>query len=176
VYRFYQYWVRTDDADVETLLNLFTFLPRSAIKEICATHRQAPEARTAQKVLASEVTRAVHGKAELETAQRASSVLFGGEISGLSDRELMGIFQDVPATKLSRDILVSGLSLVQLLISAGICDAKAEARRLIEGGGVYINNRRVEDPSWRIGAQQLASQSVLVLRTGKKDYHLVSFT
>ncbi len=175
-YQFYQYWVRTDDRDVKGYLKLFTFLDVAEIGELCEAHGKAPERREAQKRLAAEVTRMVHGEEGLGKARRASEALFGGELEGLSDRDLAEIFADVPSTTLPRDLLAEGLALLDLAKDAGLCSSKGEARRLVAGGGFYVNNRRVREADARLTRKDLASESTLVLRTGKKNYHLVRFS
>ena len=109
-----------------------------------------------------------------QEAARASEALFGKELSGLSDAELTTIFADVPSKTLQRDVLTTGLRLSQALVAAGACASKGEAGRLIQGGGVYLNNRRMSADT-PITAAELASKSMLVLRTGKKNYYLLQF-
>lgn len=174
-YQFYQYWIRTDDRDVEHYLKLFTFLDPKDIERLCESHRRAPEEREAQRILATEVTRTVHGEECLQKAGKASEVLFGGEVTELSDRELADIFADVPSTDIARAAFSHSLLVVDLLKETGLCASRGEARRLIQGGGVYVNNQRIPDPDASITSQDLASETMLVLRVGKKKYHLVRF-
>ena len=171
-YQFYQFWVRTDDRDVASHLKLFTFLSLDEIGEVITAHEQAPERRTAQKRLAAEMTRLVHGQEGLDVAVRAAEVLFGKEISGLEDRDLADIFADVPSFDILRPELAAGLRLQEALVRAGACKSKSEANRAIKGGGVYINNRRVESEKAHLTEADLASESMLVLRVGKKSYFL----
>ncbi|HEX3875696.1 MAG TPA: tyrosine--tRNA ligase [Bryobacteraceae bacterium] len=173
-YQFYQFWVQAEDADVERYLKLFTFESLESISESMAAHGEHPERREAQKLLASRMTEIVHGKEGLEEAVRASEALFGKELSGLSDEELTSIFADVPSKTLERTTLGSGLRLSQALVAAGACASKGEANRLIQGGGVYLNNRRMSADG-PVTEADLASKSMLVLRTGKKSYFLVRF-
>jgi len=174
-YQFYQYWIRTDDRDAEYYLKLFTFLTREDIENICESHRKVPEEREAQRILAAEMTRTVHGEEGLRKAHRASEVLFGGEVRGFSDEELADIFADVPSSSLARSVLADGLVLIDLLKHTGLCSSRGEARRLVHAGGIYVNNRRVSDPMASIAFGDLASEASLVLRIGKKNYHLVRF-
>ena len=175
-YQFYQYWIRTDDRDVEKLLKLFTFLEVEEIDAIVAAHVQAPEQRGAQKRLAEEVTRLVHGDANLAQAMKSSEALFGGEISGLSDRDLADIFADVPSFTLAESDIERGLRLPELLVRAGAAKSKGEATRLISGGGVYLNNRRVDGAESTLQRDQLASETMFVVRVGKKSYYLGRIT
>ncbi len=174
-YQFYQYWIRTDDRDIERYLKFFTFLDVAVIQEILTKHQAAPEKREGQRALAAEVTKTVHGEAGLEKARKASEVLFGGEIIGLSDRDLAEIFADVPNSKLPLATLDGSQTICDLLKTTGLCGSKGEARRLIQGGGIYLNNKRVENPELKITKESLASEGALLLRSGKKNYHLARF-
>lgn len=173
-YQFYQYWIQTDDRDVRKYLGLFTFLSLADIDEIVAAHEAAPEKRLGQRRLAAEVTRIVHGAEALAKVEHASEILFGREISGLNDAELSEIFADVPSTALQRNLL-GELKLLDLLRESGLVKSNGEARRLLSGGGVYLNNRNVSDPNQAVDQNSLASETALVLRSGKKKYHLVRF-
>lgn len=171
-YQFYQYWIRTDDRDVEFLLKVFTFLELEEIEEIYTQHRSRPEERLAQKRLAIEVTRLVHGEDRLAQAVKASEILFGGEVADLSDRDLLDIFADVPSFSIDAAALDRGLRVVDALVLSGAAKSKGEAGRLIQGGGVYLNNRRVEGPDVCLRRENLASETMFVLRAGKKSYFL----
>lgn len=173
-YTFYQYWMQSDDNDVERYLKLFTFLPLAEIESIAQAHAQQPEAREGQRRLAEEVTRIVHGAEALRKAQLASEVLFGREIKGLSDADLAGIFPDVPSTQFSVSQL-GEMTLVQLLKDTGLASSNGEARRLLQGGGVYLNNTKCSDPQLILDHQHLASETTMVVRSGKKKYHLAKF-
>jgi tyrosyl-tRNA synthetase len=173
-YQFYQFWVRAEDADVERYLKLFTFDSVESIDAAVAAHRAHPEAREAQKLLAARMTQIVHGEEGLAEALRASEALFGKEISGLSDADLEAIFDGVPSTTLERAALGNGLRISQALVSSGACSSKGEASRLIQGGGVYLNNVRIAADG-PLTEANLASASMLVFRTGKKSYFLVRF-
>jgi len=174
-YQFYQFWVQTEDSDVERYLKLFTFESLEAIADVAAAHASHPERREAQKLLAARLTEIVHGKDGLDEAVRASAALFGKELSGLSDEELTSIFAEVPSVAMERSALATGLRLTQILIAAGACASKSEANRLIQGGGVYMNNRKMAADG-PVTEGDLASKSMLVLRTGKKSYYLVRFS
>ncbi len=173
-YQFYQFWMQTEDRDVERYLKLFSFESLEKIGEVCQAHALHPERRGAQKFLAAHMTGLVHGQAAVEDAIRASDALFSKELSGLSDEELTAVFSDVPSITLPRASLSDGTRLAQILVQAGACASKGAANRLIQGGGVYLNNRRVSADA-ALTEADLASKSMLVLRTGKKDYYLVRF-
>ncbi|PLX43112.1 MAG: tyrosine--tRNA ligase [Deltaproteobacteria bacterium] len=175
-YKYYQYWINTDDRDVERYLKFFTFLPIEEIEEIMRAHEEAPGRREAQRRLAIESTTLVHGQEGLDKALRASQVLFGGEIDGMSDGELSEIFADVPSIEIGRERLNDGIGLIDLLHEAGACKSKGEARRDITGGGIYINNERQGDIERVVTEDDLATETILVLRKGKKNYRMVRFT
>lgn len=173
-YQFYQYWIQTPDNDIARYLKLFTFLPLVEIQGIVAMHTEAPEKRYGQRRLAEEVTRVVHGTEALEKVELATDVLFGREIRGLTDADLKGIFADVPSTEFERSRL-GEYKLLDLLRESGIAKSNGEAKRLIQGGGVYMNNIKYVDPYQAIEEAHLASETMLVLRSGKKRYHLARF-
>ncbi|HEV2132093.1 MAG TPA: tyrosine--tRNA ligase [Longimicrobiaceae bacterium] len=174
-FRFYQFWLNTDDRDVEHYLKAFTFLPLEEVAELLAEHTADPAARAGQRRLAAEVTHMVHGEEGLERAERATGVLFGSRAAGdLGAAELLDVFADVPSTEVPRSRLEGGgLPVVDLLADAGIAASKGEARRLIAGGGVYLNGARLETPELRVRADDAIDGAVLLLRKGKKQNHLV---
>ena len=174
-YAFYQWFVRVPDADAGTFLRMFTELPHDEIVALEERARDAPQAREAQKRLATEVTLLVHGSDGLAKAQRATDALFGGELAGLDERDLLEIFADVPSAQLARTRLDAGIQVVDALIEAGLAKSKGEARRLVDGGGAYANNRRLEDADAHLGADDLASETVMVLRAGKRTFALLRF-
>jgi tyrosyl-tRNA synthetase len=172
-YRFYQFWLNTDDRDVIKYLKLFTFLDQKAIQELQHAVETQPEGRLAQRRLAQEMTRTVHGDGELAGAVQASQVLFGGELHGLPPEAIQDIFADVPSSNLPKSTLEAGMSVVDLLIHSGLAGSKGEARRSIAEGGIYLNNRRVEDAAQTLTVAESLSGQFLVLRKGRKNYHLV---
>jgi len=174
-YRFYQFWVNVDDTDVGRYLRFFSLRPRPEIERLEETARTEPQARAAQKALAEEVTRRVHGESGLAKAVQATRVLFGGEIEGLDADDVADIFADVPSSTVARETLSGeGMPIVDLLADAGVASSKGDARRSIEGGGVYVNNRRVVDVGYVVRTGDLIEGRFLVLRKGKKSYHLVA--
>lgn len=174
-YRFYQYWLQTEDSDVARFLGFFSFLPWEEIQAIVAEHMATPERRIGQKRLAEEVTRLVHGEAELQRAINASKALFGGSLTGLERRDLEDIFADVPSSTLPVSDLQTGLTLTDILVKSGMCQSNGEARRLVLGGGVYVNNERAADATASIASDSLLAGFAVVLRSGKKNYRLVRF-
>jgi tyrosyl-tRNA synthetase len=173
-YRFYQFWINIDDSDVVQYLKFFTMLDQQAIAELEHAVVVAPEKREAQKRLAEEVTRTVHGASNLRKTIQASRVLFGGVIEDLSASDVLDIFAEVPSSTIPRDTFTGdGVSLVDLVIACGFAPSKGAARRLIEDGGIYINNRRVSDVEATIGLSPLIDGQYLVVRKGARNYHLV---
>jgi tyrosyl-tRNA synthetase len=173
-YKFYQFWLNTDDRDVMERLKRFTLLDQPTVTELEQTLAASPEKRDPQRRLAEEVTRMVHGETGLSSAQKASSVLFGGAIDGLSADDLAGIFADVPSREVPRaDLSGEGLPLVDLVVAAGFEASKARARTLIEGGGVSLNNQKWTDINAKVAIDQAIEGSVMVMRKGKKEYCLI---
>ena len=172
VYAFYQFFLRTLDADAIRYLRIFTFLDDARIAELAAAQREHPEAREPQRVLAEELTRAVHGEDGLRAAQRASAVLFGGSLDGVSAADLEAIAADVPSATLPRDQVI-GQALVDVAVAAGFLKSKGEARRLIQGGGLSVNNVKVADPAATVLPESPVDGKALLLRQGKKNYFLL---
>lgn len=175
-YRFYQYWINTPDLDVDRYLKYFTLLTEKEIALVVASHLEAPHERRGQTALARDLTVRVHGQDGLERARRASDALFGGELSGLSPAELADVFAEVPSVLLtSVPDFTAPFSAVDLCVWGGLARSKGEARRLAEAGGLYINNRRVDDFSLPIEPSQRLHGRYLVLRKGAKNYTLVEW-
>ena len=173
-FRFYQFWLNTDDREVVAYLKFFTFLERAAIDELAAVTNSAPEKRDAQRVLAREVTGLVHGSDQVARAERASSMLFGEEIATLAVDDVLTVFVDVPSTELpAGDFSSEGVAIVDLLSRVQLVSSKSEARRLVQSGGVYLNNRRLSDPLTRVRQEQAIGGRLLVLRKGQRQQHLV---
>jgi tyrosyl-tRNA synthetase len=174
-YKFYQFWFNTDDRDAVRYLKFFTLLGEERIAELDESLRSAPEKRQAQLTLAEEVTRMLHGEAALQQATKASGMFFGGEIEGVSERELLDIFGDVPSVQVTREQLSGdGMSLLDLLVAAGVAKSKGDARRVVQGGGVYVNNRRVMEEGRKVSAADALHGKFIVLRKGARHYVLAS--
>jgi tyrosyl-tRNA synthetase len=173
-YRFYQFWFNTDDRDVVQYLKYFTLLPEGRIAELEQSFASAPEKREAQITLAQEVTKMLHGEGALVQAQKASKIFFGGEIADVNEKELVDIFSDVPSTDIQKDSLtVPGMSLIDLMAATGIMKSKGEARRAIQGGGIYLNNRRVSDIETKVTLENALHGKFIILRKGSRNYWLV---
>ncbi|RIK81515.1 MAG: tyrosine--tRNA ligase [Planctomycetota bacterium] len=175
-YQFYQYWINLDDADAGRCLRMLTELGRDEIESLDEARAADPAKRDTQRRLAEELTRLVHRDEGLAAARRATDIFFGAEIGELTDAELGQIFADVPSKQLAAAALLPpGLPLVDALCEAGLAASKGEARRTIAQGGAYVNNRRASSVEAALTRADLASESVVVLRSGKKKYALLRF-
>lgn len=173
-YRFYQFWLNTDDRDVIHYLKVFTFLTQPEIEALQRALEERPEQREAQRTLARVMTGMLHGETALERAEQAAQVLFGGAVEGLSVAEIADIFADVPSARLGKDPFSgAGLNIVDLLVNSGMMKSKGEARRAINEGGIYLNNHRVAESERQVTLNDLLEGRFLVLRRGKKTYFLV---
>ena len=176
-YRFYQFWLNTTDKDVIPYLKFFTWRTEEEIAGLAAALAEHPEQRDAQRVLARDMTALVHDTTALARAEQASQALFGGDITGLSGAEIADIFAEVPSSEILRQPLTEGaVSVLDLLVSSEIAKSKGEARRSVSEGGIYLNNQRVSDPAQVVGAQDILDGRFILLRKGKKTYHLVKVT
>jgi len=175
-YRFYQYWINLDDDDAGRCLARLTALSLDEVTELDLKRAANPAARETQQRLAEELTRLVHGDSGLASARQATEIFFGAEIRQLDDAQLAEIFADVPSKEFPRASLDGeGLQLIEALTETGLAQSRGAARRTIEQGGGYVNNRRITDPAYRLKRSDLASSSALVLRSGKKSYAIARF-
>ena len=173
-FQFYQFWLNTADADVLQFMRYYTLLSQDEIGEFEEEVSERPERRAAQQRLAAEVTRMTHGEPGLHKALAATEVLFGGDISGLSADELLDVFQDVPSSSVPRDLFEGdGVQLRDLVADVGLASSRGEARRLIQGGGISLNNRRVPDARQTVTLEHSVDGQVIVLRRGARQYRLV---
>ncbi len=173
-YRFYQFWLNTDDADVINYLKYFTWLDQVEIKDLEQALFERPEQREAQRCLAQEMTQMIHGQTAVTKAEQAARVLFGGDLAGLDAADIAEIFADVPSSQIAKTELEGeGSPIVDLLVSSELASSKGDARRAIKGGGIYLNNQRVTDVMQRVTLAQSIEGQFLVLRKGRKKYHFV---
>jgi tyrosyl-tRNA synthetase len=176
-FAFYQFWFNRDDREVVSLLKSFTFLDRTAIADLERGVASHPEKREAQRVLAREVTTLVHGADQVSRAEHASTLLFHEDITALPVDDVLALFADVPSTELpSADLAGEGIGLVDLVSRVQLAPSKSEARRLVQSGGVYVNNRRASDPQERLTRERAIGGRLFVLRKGQKQNHLVLLT
>jgi tyrosyl-tRNA synthetase len=175
-YQLYQFFLHSEDAVVGSYLRYFTFLDHDAILALDEATASRPQQRQAQRELARQVCTLVHGPAETARAEQAAAALFGEEVAELDERTLLDVFADAPSTMLARGRLDGqGLRLVDLLVETGLVPSKGRATTTIEQGGAYVNNRRESQPERMISPDDLVAGRYLVLRRGKRDYHLVKF-
>jgi tyrosyl-tRNA synthetase len=173
-FRFYQFWLNTDDRDVVRYLKCFTFLERDAIEELARATREKPEAREAQRALAREVTTLVHGGEQVARAERAAAVLFADihESLTVADKDdVLMAYGDAPSTELT--LPPDGISLVELLATVKLASSRSEATRLVKSGGVYVNNVRAQNEKARVTIADAVGGEVIVLRKGRRDQHVV---
>ena len=174
IYQFYQFWVRVDDRDVVRYLKYFTFLSRDEVEELASQHEAEPHARIAHKALAREVTALVHGEEAVTEAIRASEILFGGELEGITEATFREVAGEVPTCELSTDRFGGeGLWLPELLHEAGLAQSRGQARKDVKGGGVYVNGKRIDDEQHKLTASDLMFGKYLLLRRGKRNYAVV---
>lgn len=172
-YRFYQYWINAEDADVERYLKMFTLVPLDEIASLASEHAKDPGRRAAQRRLAHEVTMWVHGEGSARAAEAASEILFGGAITKDTPAEALELLADeTPTTDVAKSTIEEGWPIVDALVDTGLAKSKGAARRLLGQRGVYVNNERSDDPERRLVPADVTAGSVIVLRSGKKTYHL----
>ena len=175
-YTFYQYWINVADDDVMRCIAYLTEIERDEYDALAEQTANDPGRRGAQKRLAEWMTSFVHGDEGLASATRASEILFGGEIGAATDAQLVEIFADVPSQEVPRDKLTGeGFWIVEALQLSGLVKSSSEARRSVNDGGAYVNNQRVSDVNHKLTASDLASETVIVLRKGKRKYALLRF-
>ncbi len=175
-YQFFQYWKNIADQDVMKCIAFLTEIEREEYDQLSELTESDPGRRAAQNRLADWMTELVHGGDGLESAQRASKILFGGELGTQTDASLCEIFADVPSSEVERGKLGGeGYWIVEALQDAGLVKSGGEARRAIQDGGVYVNNVRASDVDQRLSESDLASETVMVIRKGKRNYSLLRF-
>ncbi len=174
-YQMYQYLLNSDDSSVVKYLKYFTFLTLDQIAVLEEKTKTEPHLREAQKTLAAEVVKLVHGQAGLDGAMGATRIFFGEKIENLKDKDLNAIFKDVPSVELKREDLKKGILILDLLVQTPLFPSKGEAKRSIEQKGVYLNNDAVPEMSIALTEANLASETCMVLRKGKKNYCVVKF-
>ena len=173
-YRFYQFFMQAEDADVIKLLKVLTFLPKEEIDALETELTHAPGARAAQKALAAAVTTLVHGEDACADAQKASTIMFGGGLDGISESVFEDVVGEVPTTDAPSDQFDGeGSNLIDLVVQAGLCPSKGQARKDITAGGIYVNNERSNDIARQLTASDLLFGQYLLLRKGKRNYAVI---
>jgi tyrosyl-tRNA synthetase len=178
-YTFYQFWLNVGDDEALRYLKVFTVMSMEEIEAIHALHRSAPHDRPLQKALAKDITTRVHSKADCQTAMEASAMLFGEgtaeDLKRLSEKDLLSVFETVPHFTIAKTELETGIPLVDLLaVKTAIFASKGEAKRLLTGGGVFINKEKASDPAQTVTAAALLKGRYMVVQKGKKNYYLVT--
>ena len=175
VYKFYQFWIRTDDRDVVRYLKYFTFLPQERITELEASHTENPSDREAHTALAVAMTDLIHGEAATQEAQQASRILFGGGLDGIGESTFNEIVGEVPTVEIKRtQIEGDGMPILELFVTSGLCQSNGQARKDLQGGGINLNNERQSDAQTRVTAEQLLFGKHLLLRKGKRNYTVIT--
>ena len=170
-YEFYQFWINAADADVVKYLKIFTFLTREEIEALEVSVQQEPHLRKAQKALAEEMTRLIHGQEALDAAVRITAALFSGNLKELSATEMKDAFKDVPTAELPKE----DKNIIDVLIEAGVSSSKRQAREDVTNGAISVNGEKVTDLEYVVDAKDRLEDSFTIIRRGKKKYHMVRF-
>ena len=175
-YQFYQFWLNVSDQDAERYIKIFTMLDRETITRAIEEHRQCPERRELQKLLAKEVTVMVHGQKEYETALKASQMLFGKataeDLRSLDEKTFLAVFDGVPTFSIERSKLPLGM-LDALAVQTPIFPSKGEARKMIKQNGFSLNKEKVTDPARLLGEEDIIDGKYILAQKGKKDYYII---
>ena len=174
VYQFYQFWINADDRDVLKYLRYFTLLPHDQIEALDAAHNADPGKREAHRALAREMTTLIHGEAACNAAIQAAAILFGGAVEDINVETFAILRSEVPAAAITAEQLATGFSITDALVAAKLTQSKGQARKDIEGGGVYINGQRCADIGRTLTAADLLHGEGILLRKGKRAYAVVS--
>jgi tyrosyl-tRNA synthetase len=171
VYRFYQFWIRADDREVVRLLRMFTFLSADEINDLAELHTEKPEARDAHKALAAAMTTLIHGPSATADAVRASEILFGGGLEGIAENTFRDVVGEVPSQEIEKSLIENpGKPLIDVLVLSALSPSKGQARKDVEGGGIYLNNVREANVQRMVTTADLLFGKHLLLRKGKRNY------
>lgn len=170
-YEFYQFWINQSDEDVIKFLKYFTFLGKEEIDRLEQSKNEAPHLREAQKTLAEEVTKFIHGEEALNDAIRISQALFSGDLKSLSAKELKDGFKDVPQVTLSNGTT----NIIDVLIETGVSPSKRQAREDVNNGAIYINGERQQDVNYELTSDDKIDSEFTIIRRGKKKYFMVNY-
>lgn len=170
-YEFYQFWINQSDEDVIKFLKYFTFLGKEEIDRLEQSKNEAPHLREAQKTLAEEVTKFIHGEEALNDAIRISQALFSGDLKSLSAKELKDGFKDVPQVTLSNGTT----NIIDVLIETGVSPSKRQASEDVNNGAIYINGERQQDVNYELTSDDKIDSEFTIIRRGKKKYFMVNY-
>ena len=175
-YQFYQFWLNVSDDDAERYIKIFTMLDRKTIEDAIAAHRECPERRELQKLLAREVTILVHGESGLDSALKASAMLFGKatteDLKALDEKTFLAVFDGVPTFTLDRGKLPLGI-LDALAVETGIFPSKGEARKMIQQNGFSLNKAKMNDINKSLSEEDIIDGKYILAQKGKKDYYII---
>ena len=177
-YKFYQFWLNTSDEDAKSYIRIFTLLNQEAIVALEQEQIAAPHLRALQKALANDITIRVHGEEALQTAIKTSEFLFGNGslafLQGQSAAQVLSVFEGLPHFTLPKQMLSAGIPIIELLAShTNIFPSKAEAKKMLQGGGVAINKEKIESEEMLVGNEHLINNEFIVIQKGKKNYFLI---
>ncbi|MEN9369947.1 MAG: hypothetical protein RI952_812 [Bacteroidota bacterium] len=177
-YKFYQFWLNTSDEDAKSYIRIFTLLDEASILVLEKAQNEAPHLRTLQKALANDITTRVHGADALQTAINTSEFLFGNGslafLQGQSVDQLLSVFEGLPQFKLAKSVLANGIPIIELLAShTAIFPSKAEAKKMLQGGGVAINKEKITSEELVVSNEHLINDAFIVIQKGKKNYFLI---
>lgn len=175
-YQFYQFWLNVSDADAERYIKIFTMLDRETVEKAIAAHREAPERRELQKLLAGEVTVMVHGKKEYENALKASQMLFGKataeDLKSLDEKTFLAVFDGVPTFEVAKEKLP--LNALELLaVKTSVFPSKGEARKMIQANGFSVNKEKITDINYEFSEKDIIDGKYILAQKGKKDYYII---
>ena len=175
-YQFYQFWLNVSDADAERYIKIFTMLDRETVEKAIAAHREAPERRELQKLLAGEVTVMVHGKKEYENALKASQMLFGKataeDLKSIDEKTFLAVFDGVPTFEVAKEKLpLNALDL--LAVETSVFPSKGEARKMIQANGFSVNKEKITDINYEFSEKDIIDGKYILAQKGKKDYYII---
>ena len=176
-YQFYQFWLNVSDADAERYIKIFTMLDRQTIEDAIEAHRQCPERRELQKLLAREVTIMVHGEQEYQNAVKASGILFGKataeDLRSLDEKTFLEVFDGVPSFEVNSSLLPLGI-LDALAVETAIFPSKGEARKMIQNNGLSVNKEKFTDFAGQLTQEDIIDGKYILVQKGKKDYYIIN--
>ena len=168
-YKLFQYLINTADSKVEEYLKVYTFLSKEEIEDIMKRHNEKPEERIAQRALAKEFITDLHGSEEYDKAEKISKALFTDEIYSLSKEDILGALDGVPT------FTITDTNIIDVLVNGNICSSKREAREMVSGNAISINNNKITDLEYEVTPKDAIDGEIIVLKKGKKNYYIGSF-